>query len=242
MLRANPVRPDFARALKTEACMTLASARSAGANAVSKISDNPKALFPPILGQRLQCPGYPKDKRMRAFTTRMLETWTGYGHHFGRFKNVPQGFVQYINKVDERLGRQREASYILAQILFPVYSQAGTAVVTDKARNICTSALLKAIEVRQRTGAFPKRIEDIPGTWLDPFNGKRLHVGAPGPEYGFTASAWIWLTTAGRIRESYRPVRKRVGTLFGDTNPGRSSLQWQASQVIVFAEVRKLVN
>lgn len=49
-----------------------------------------------------------------------------------------------------------------------------TSIVRLSARLIDTRAMFAAIDFKQRTGAFPAAIDQLPGRWTDPFTGKPL--------------------------------------------------------------------
>jgi hypothetical protein len=98
--------------------------------------------------------------------------------------NDPQAGPIEVGKaadaISESIGKNPKASEVLALILFPIFSQAGSAEVRCQSDERSSRALLRALEIEARTGHYPTSIKQIPGTWIDPFNGKPLHLKLTG--------------------------------------------------------------
>jgi len=79
-----------------------------------------------------------------------------------------------------RVGESSNLSYLLAKMLFPVFSQAGQAAVKLEASDRATEALVAALEMKARTGSYPSAISDLPGNLTDPFTKKPLKLITKG--------------------------------------------------------------
>jgi hypothetical protein len=176
MLSANPIHPDFPRSIKTEAYLGLAAFRNTDPLLLLKMQTDPNAQPQKINRKKLLKTGLPEDITERAFLTRYLQLYTEMAPRIVQYQDDPKKLGMAFDETAKRLGTHREASYVPVIIIFPVLAQAGVAVVKEQAVDLCLSALLKAMEIRARSGAYPRTIDEIPGKWIDPFNGKPLHL------------------------------------------------------------------
>ena len=174
--------PDFGYALRGEAYMGLTVVRNldnfGGLSRLSSSGDD--APMPPVKPSDLIRTGIPTGMMNRAFATRHFQAWTKSAESMEPFKGDPIKMSNAMEAVSEEISNKKTVSNLLNIILFPVFSQAGMSVVTLEAESRVTRALLAAMKIRSTTGKFPLGLSDIPGKWVDPFNGqpvKILHDG-----------------------------------------------------------------
>ena len=166
-LKRSDRAPDFARALRSEAYLSLATSRNltgqlardswSGSEGEEK---NPTETDP----ARLVRDGVPDGLIQRAYLARSLQVWTRVAGEMRRASD-PGQLGNALDRIEDSIGEDRRVSSLLNQILFPIFGQAGNAVVKDRASRELTLAYLRALETRRRTGRFPA--EPIQGN--DPF-------------------------------------------------------------------------
>ncbi|MEX2243464.1 MAG: hypothetical protein WD716_06410 [Fimbriimonadaceae bacterium] len=121
--------------------------------------------------------GLPRKMFERASLTTIAEAWNEV---FAAFRdqgdrNAPWGDIME-RRTAQMEGRYR-ASEILAQILFPVFSQAQLAISNDEVNQNLALAFVRAFRHRAENGKWPKDLEEIESAFPDPFNpGKTIQA------------------------------------------------------------------
>jgi len=173
-------RPDIDRALRGEAYMGLTTIRNlknlGGIKAFT--SGDP---LPPIPSSQLVRTGIPTDPISRAFAARHFQVWTEVMGDLRSYGGDPMKLGATMDKIVEDASKRKTVSNALNELMFPVYSPLASAVLDLYADTTATRALLEALQIRVRTGKLPTSIDQIPGTWIDPFTGKPLLVRS-GPD------------------------------------------------------------
>ncbi len=196
--------PSFAYALRGEAYMGLACIRNVkafggvkGLSGSSAGEENP----PPVNPKTLLRTGLPADTQARAFAARHLQLWTDVGGMSARYARDPLRFSEAIQNLEDEVEVRKKASYLLEEILLPVFTQAGIAVVKEQAEIVATQAMAAAALVCAKGGNVPSKIEDIPGKWIDPFTGGPMRVRRDGK--------WFRVYSLGPSRKDFGGVFQR---------------------------------
>ncbi len=179
---------DFLFAIRGEQYMGIALLRNidqyGGLLALKRsLEGSPDGDSPPqpkLNPATLQRTGLASGMWARAFMDRHLRYWTEFVTTAKRM-NDPLAFSKTMDQ--QAMAREttnRTLSGLLNEILLPVFSQAGVAVVRSQAEQETTEALLEAVEIQIKTGKLPTSIDQIPGTWIDPFDKKPLKLAMVG--------------------------------------------------------------
>ncbi len=164
------MRPDLVRICRAEAYTALASLRNYDPIYLTKTqfdSDGPPKR---IDNKELLHTGYPSNPASRRLMTKMLSAWTQLAGHFDEIQKDPSRIDPIQSKIAKSLwgaGEEEEGARMAC------FDPMGTGIALgtrEQALDRCTNALVQALEIHARTGSYPKTIQDIPGTWVDPFN------------------------------------------------------------------------
>jgi hypothetical protein len=173
---------DFAYAIRGQAYMGLCTSRNlkgfGGIKAFSSpLDSSPTKLDPKTLLRT----GLPKDRDSRAFVARYLQSWTKVKLLADEYQDNPAQLQKSMARLGKQVESRRTASNMLNLMFFPTFTETSTIPVVLKADLVANRALLAALLMRARTGKIPASIRDIPGDWVDPFDGKPLRVRQTGP-------------------------------------------------------------
>jgi hypothetical protein len=135
----------------------------------------PKQLDP----LKLRRDGIAPDIISRAFLDKQLRYWSS----IQTTGDKPEEISKEMDRAEHQLADKHSFSNALSAILMPIFSQAGIAIERMRADQEVTAAFLEGMETHAKTGAYPKAIGDIRGTWIDPFNGKPLKVKVSGESF-----------------------------------------------------------
>jgi len=166
--------PNLAHALTGEAYVELSTVRNA-AILDKTLEDEARGVSrTKIVTEGLVRTGLPDSTTQRAYAARDFEIWVQAKAAMDKSADNPEMLRKEIGRISDEMGEKTGLSYVFIMIMFPVYYNAATTVVEIKAETIATRGLLAAMQVRAQTGKWPARIEDIPGSWIDPFTGKPM--------------------------------------------------------------------
>lgn len=173
-------KSDLRRALRGEAYMGLATMRNldawGGIRALRNASEgDPSTNGPPL---QLARTGVPSSLTERAMLDRYLRFWT-------RADAIIRGkdeisATKALDAAEKRDSEKNTESYLFEAIILPEFSQVGTAYKSCEAQGEATRGLLAAMVYRAINGAFPRSVSQLPGTWIDPFDGKPLRISVRG--------------------------------------------------------------
>ncbi len=170
-LRAAPPLPSFGDALRGEAWMGVPIARNfsqmGGMDGFMK-GDGPTSSPDP---KTLRRDGLPEDTTARAFLTRHLQVWDEAYRATDGFRLPPTTIGVRLDAISARLDDRKGLSYLLEHMLFPVFGQAGRAVVTLEAKRAVQLGFVEALTTHALTGRWPAHVSGV-----DPFTGGPLHV------------------------------------------------------------------
>jgi hypothetical protein len=188
-LRAMLVRcgePDIRYALKGESYMGVALLRNVHSlrqfNAIAKggsgdpgdNESNYEAMKPKAFVRS----GAPDTFFGRVMLCRNLQVWTRFKHESGQTTD-PMKVSKILGDLSEQESHMGW-SHLANQILLPVFSQAGSAVVRERATRVCTAGLAAVLAYKARHGRYPKTLAEAGVTDLDPFDGKPLKLRIDG--------------------------------------------------------------
>ncbi len=209
-LKKAPPLPRFEDALRGEAFLGVTTMRNLGSiGGIQTVTDpNGEGYTQKIDPARLRRDGLPDDTKSRGFLARHLQLWTEAYRMTDGFTLPPEAIGRRLDAIEKRLDREKGLSYVLERILFPVFSQASTAVVNLQAKRAVEAGFAEALTTHALTGRWPTRVA---GT--DPFTGGSLGV-KHGPK-GFR----VW--SVGRDRKDdggllRREAPKRQGATFDE--------------------------
>jgi hypothetical protein len=168
--------PNFADNLQGEAYIHLATLRNL--HILGRNTDRENRGEPPIpvSPSELQRSGLPDDIMSRSAATRFLQAWTEIKPLMVRYHDDPEKLATGIKGITTGLESRSGLSNYLVTLLLPEYTYVGRSIVTLQARRRTTEALIAALQTQARTGKMPTRIEEIPGSSIDPFSGKALRL------------------------------------------------------------------
>jgi|GEM_PF-1737837 len=166
---------DMTRARRDEIFLMLATVRSY--NLPDALSDPGEPKLP---ASELKRTGLPSSLINQAFITRFLEIWTEAEPILDNPSTTPVQKEIDLGNFFESKNPGTSAISTMDAVFFPSFTQAPQRFLTVDARRNATRALIAALLIRLKTGKMPTRIEDIPGQWIDPFNGKSLRIAVIG--------------------------------------------------------------
>jgi len=173
---------NFGRAVRGEAYMGLTVLRN-GAIFRSRVLRNQRPgdlPLPPIDRRMLQRSGSPTGLLERLMGGKLLKHYVQLNGLARRDAGDPERLSADLKATDVGLENDHSFTGIYRAILAPVYANAGQVMVLDRARVLTVNALAGAMLIHARTGKYPARLSDIPGHWVDPFDGKPLRVKVKG--------------------------------------------------------------
>lgn len=177
-------RPDelasFQRSLFGHAYAELASFRNPEAYLHSSDTDISEPSAPPPPRSAVVRTGIPEDTKWRGFMARHCEAWTEVKAAMDKYGDNTYKLQSAIGKIEDEWYDMETVSRMIVPIELMPLQEAGIAVVKLQAEVKATRALLSAMQVRIKTGTWPARIEDVPGTWTDPFTGEPMKLKFAG--------------------------------------------------------------
>ena len=182
LLTLTLITPNYEGALKTEAFLQLASLRNLPISYLDGLQIDSE-LKPPLMHKKhLKHSGYPDSIKSRAEPQLIREVWTLVGIHFSSLKGDPIGLESSLSPQKKSRPAHR-CELLPCEYIFPVFAQAGVVVVELQAREICTAAVLEGLLIRSKTGHFPMSLQEMPGTWIDPFTKVPLRLRVSGETF-----------------------------------------------------------
>ncbi len=175
----------LSHSLKGEVWMGIVAARNldlfGGEKALTGPSEPMEDPVPPPDPAKLRKDGFPPDQSQKAYMARILMSWNNAWPTIAANDSDPikqtKALTAEMKKVDEAKG----ASYRLSKLIFPVFEQAGLAVVRVDASNIVTHASVKVAQFALRNGRYPKSLAEAGILAKDPFGGDlKYKAGADG--------------------------------------------------------------
>jgi hypothetical protein len=161
--------PDFVNSLRGEAYLGLAFLRNfdayGGMLSIPALSGGPRKIDP----SKLKRTGVPNGVWARSFATQHFRYWAAVKRMTDQLGNDPIATSKAMGVVAKQVSESPKASLLVESILLPVFDQAGDAVVKRDALLETAKALLASLIVEAKTGHLPTRIEDVPGSYVDPF-------------------------------------------------------------------------
>ena len=170
--------PEFSRGVRGEAYMGLALLRNASLfrKRYGPGLSGSDQQQPPLDTRQLVRTGNPKGFAERLLGGKLIEAYVRMHDIAERdAQNLPQ-LKADLKAVDDEYERDNGPSSFYRNLLAPVYNGVADALCTDRARKLATRALLEGVLKHAEGGAYPKSISEIPGTWIDPYDGKPLRV------------------------------------------------------------------
>jgi len=163
--------PDYGFAMRGEAFMGIATIRNL------KAFGGIKGLTAANDGSNIQTDlshlsrtGMPNDTTTRAFAARHMQVWAEAKTIIDRDQKDAAKLGSDMDQLVMKVEQKKTASNLLNMIMFPVFSQAGVAATSIQAEVIANKAMLTALIA----GKLPTSLNDIPGTWTDPYTKKPM--------------------------------------------------------------------
>lgn len=163
--------PDFEGALCSEACFILATIRNQSLLDHRSVSGEDGKTTISIDPAKLIRTGIPEDTRSRAISTRFFQIWTEVKAAIDKSHRDPEKLGAATVLISDEWTKKSVLGQLTA-VGPPAFSHAGTATAESIANNLVTRALLEAMRFKSRSGKWPARIEELSGTWTDPFSGQ----------------------------------------------------------------------
>lgn len=155
--------PNLARALRSEAYLAIATIRNL--QRIPKEDDDRDGIRAETDPAEIRRDGVPETKGYRAFMTRSLQVWTRLAPFLRKYEGDPVRLSEEVDRIADAEAEKRAVSYTMNLVIFPTLSAVGKAVPKLQADREITLAYLRALDLRRRTGAFPKMLL----TGKDPF-------------------------------------------------------------------------
>jgi hypothetical protein len=169
---------NFRKALRGEAYLGIATTRNPFE--ADHLDRSGESTEPGVDSKSLVRTGLPKDAKWRGMMARHLEAWTQIKAAMDKYGDDTDKLQAAIAQIIDDWGAKTTISYMVSTIMMAPLPQSGLSVLELDANWVATRALLEAMQIRAHNGKWPVRIEDIPGTWTDPFNGKPLKLKVEG--------------------------------------------------------------
>lgn len=174
--------PNFQHGIRGEAYMGLVILRN-GPVFRSRLthdigSDN--SPLPPINSRQLRRTGAPNGLIERFTGGKLLKSYVQLDKMAQKDAGNTAQLDADLKAFDVELMKDNGLTAFYRNLILPVYSNVGQAMPEDRARKLTVTALVDAVLQHAQTGHYPAKISDIPGTWLDPFDGKPLRLKAKG--------------------------------------------------------------
>lgn len=183
---------DLISALRGQALMDV----QAGRNPVFDAFLTEDTAVPQIDPSSLVSDGLPSGFSSRANLTRVLQTWTRLWRFVESRPNDPASIASEMKLLSQGLKSQTTSSYRVIKDFFPQTSDSVARYVDFKAwsgaQEKAVDALVHALMFCAETGRFPTSIDQVPGSWIDPYTrtpfkirpnpyGGGIRVYGPGP-------------------------------------------------------------
>lgn len=180
--------PDFRATLRGEAAFGYAAAEYAGRKFDSDFVSSFGVLSPDSGSDGTAPPEdptgtalmrivneVPAKVREDAFKARHLQYWNSF-FEFAKTESNPRKLSDFLDTRNSQISPEKDPTQVLMQILGPVFSQAGDALVRQQAGIRALDALLASLEYRNRTGQWPETLAAAGYTKPDPFTGQPLRI------------------------------------------------------------------
>lgn len=127
--------------------------------------------------------GMPSNMVERAFMARSLQFWSRVFTAIEPLKSDMLALTAEVDRQSKPLEvEENPLSYKLLEIMTPVFSQAGKAVIKGEADRQVKFALSEVLDYRLKHGKFPPDLASAGVTELDPFDKKPLRYRTDGKE------------------------------------------------------------
>lgn len=173
--------PDFGLAIRGEAYMGLAILRNGSVFRNRVLRPNEESP-PPVDPRSLQRTGNPSGIIERVLGGKLLRTYIEEDEIGKKDRGNLVQLDKDLAALDQELEADHSINGLYRQVLAPVFSATGSAILRAKATRMLTAALVDAVLAKARTGAYPKSVNDLPGDWTDPFGGNPLHMKQVGSQ------------------------------------------------------------
>lgn len=167
--------PDFELAMRGEAYLGLSVVRNLNLYPIRTLSGDGGEL-PQIDPRQLKRSGMPCGFMASIIGGPVLEGAAEREEIIQRDHTNMDAMSADLAELDRRIEAAKRPQDILRLILDPVYNQSVQAIIVMEAQRLALRAFLRGMVIRARSGRFPERIDQIPGRWVDPFDGKPLRV------------------------------------------------------------------
>lgn len=172
---ASTVKPmeapiDFVRMMRSEAYVHVWTLRNMNAlggipGLISPTRSVPAGQKPPPIVDSGDISGVIE----RSMAVRSFEFWADFAKEAKKRPNDPIYLSTYLDRQSQKAALEKQSSYGLLRILFPTFSEAGTALVKAQATVRATRANLLAWSERAK-GKEVSSLKEVPGgPWTDPF-------------------------------------------------------------------------
>ena len=174
--------PSLPYAMRGEAYQGLTELRNMNHYSPEKVIENEVSDSPisrpskPIDTSHLVRTGIPKDVKLRGFAARHFQAWAELKAALDKYPNEPEKLRQELIRLSDKWSSKETMSNMLVAISFSVMPEEAKVIVELQAETTATRYLLEAMQLRAKSGKWPTKVDDIPGTWIDPFNGKPLLI------------------------------------------------------------------
>jgi len=170
--------PNFATALKGEMFFGTSTIRNLDkyggfTQFIKSMSDMDRfegeTSYTPPDPKTLRREGMPGGALEKAFMTRHLALWNDALEEMKKTSD-PQVIAKWLVERSNQLEKKKALSYVLLQVMLPVFGQAGEAVVRCQATEGATRGFLKVLRFRAKTGRYPKDLAEAGFNEVDPFS------------------------------------------------------------------------
>lgn len=174
MLSSLP-EPDLITALRGEIYMGLAVLRNERSidSFASDSSDGALAKIDNWLDDRIS-----NKTKYKAFRTRYLQANAEIGHllkHPMEVHELGKSADAIVIRYEEKRGK----SHRYVGYGFSLFT---SGFLNSRTRRTATLAILQCLRIQSQIGKLPDQIDQIPGTWTDPFSGKPLKLVRKGKD------------------------------------------------------------
>ena len=181
VIRPNDL-PSLPYAMRGEAYQGLTEIRNMNSYTTEKLLENEVADSPSTKSSRtidtshLVRTGIPKDGKLRGFAARHFQAWTELKAALDKYPTEPEKLRQELIRLSDKWSSKETMSNMMVAISFSIMPDEAKVIVELQAETIAARYLLEAMQMKVKTGKWPTKVDDLPGTWTDPFNGKPLLI------------------------------------------------------------------
>src|SRR5579871_99884 len=186
-LRKMTDEPDFALSMRGEAYMGLTILRNGSIfrSRVMQQSSGGGASLPPVDPRRLQRDGRPTGLFERVMGGKVIQTCVERSDIAMRDGKDFRKLDADLKELERKVERDKSITSAYRGMIAPVFTHIGEQMLRDRANRITVAALLEAVLLKARTGRYPKKISDLKGVWIDPFDGEKLRMTQDETEIRF---------------------------------------------------------